>query len=424
MKTRTLFRTSPAVMCLPIAIGITVLYYTQEAADQIHYFPYPWAPLLVQRPIEYMAAPTYALVAALAAWSAARVREAGTWQLAAYRPTWQVIAQALVPVVTVGWLMFVASAAWAFTERPTWPTPASLPPLLLTCVLTVAWAVIGFTVGHHVKPLIAAPVLACGVFIIVAYPHAMQPFALRHLSGEYFAHLGVGESATAESMAAQMMPTLGVAAAVALVWARRRPVLRALTATALVVAPTLAAYGIVKDWDYNPSLNTHVALACQGTRPQVCLPEQGAHDLPEVHAQVARAFRVLETYAVTTSLPQRVVDQLAYGRFTQQNTDRTAYMQLGIAHHKGRLDRSIVAGAVRFGCDADPKLARTIHFWLEKKLGDITPYQRVTAEDPYYTRAQYQQAVATVERVSAQSVGEQKQWFAKTKAAACEGRPT
>ncbi|QOV42396.1 DUF7224 domain-containing protein [Streptomyces chromofuscus] len=423
MRIRTVFRTSPAFMCLPIAVGVTVLYYTQEAADQIHYFPYPWAPLLVQRPIEYMAAPTYAMVAALAAWSAARVREAGTWQLAAHRPTWQVIAQALAPVVTVGWLMFIASVAWAFIERPTWPTPASLAPLLLTCVLTVAWAVIGFTAGHHAKPLIAAPVLACGVFVLVAYPHAMQPFSLRHLSGEYFAHLGVGESATFESIAAQMMPTLGVACAVALVWARWKPVVRVLAAAALVVAPTLAGYSIVKDWNYNPSLTTHVALACHGTEPEVCLPEAGAHDLPEVHAQVAQAFRVLTTYGLTDSLPSRVEDQMAYGRFTQRNTEQTVYMQLGIAHHKGVLARSIVTGAVRFGCDADPHRARTIHFWLEKKLGDITPYERITAEDPYYTRAQYDQAVTTAERVSTLSADEQKQWFAKTRTAACEGRP-
>ncbi|MET9774223.1 hypothetical protein ABZ023_08095 [Streptomyces sp. NPDC006367] len=424
MRIRTLFRTSPAFMCLPIAVGITVLYYTQETADQIRYFPYPWAPLLVQRPIEYLAAPAYALVAALAAWTAARVREAGTWQLAAHRPTWQVIAQALVPVVTVGWLMFLASAAWAFTERPTWPTPASLAPLLLTWVLTVAWAVIGFTVGHRVKPLIAAPVLACGVFVVVAYPHAVQPFYLRHLSGEYFAHLGVGESATFESMAAQMMPTLGVAAAVTLVWARWKPVVRIVSAAVLVVAPALAGYSIVKDWDYNPSVNTHVALACHGTEPQVCLPENGAHDLPEVHAQVAEAFRILDAYAITTSLPSRVEDQMAYGRFTQRNTGRTVYMQLGIAHHKGGLDRSIVTSAVQFGCDADPHLARTIHFWLESKLGGITPYARIAAGDPYYTRAQYREAVATAERVSGLSTSEQKQWFDRTRTAACAGRPS
>ncbi len=424
MKIRTLIRTSPAFACLPVAVAVTVLYYTQESADQIRYFPYPWAPLLVQRPIEYMAAPTYAMVAALAAWSAARVREAGTWQLAAYRPTRRIAAEALAPVVVLGWLMFIASAAWAFVERPTWPTLISLPPLLLACTLTVAWAVIGFTVGHYVKPLIATPVLACGVFIVVAYPHAMQPFHLRHLSGEYFAHLGVGESATLESIVAQMLPTLGLATAVTMAWVRWRMVLRVLSAAVLVVAPPLVGYGVVKDWGYNPSVNTHVALACRGTEPEVCLPEQGAHDLPEVHAQVVKAFRVLDTYAIATSLPERVEDQMAYGRFTQDNTRRTVYMQLGIAHHKGWLARSIVTGAVRFGCDADPHRARTIHFWLEKKLGDITPYQRIVSEDPYYTRAQYEQAVATAERVSTLPVAEQKQWLTQTKAEACEGRPS
>lgn len=419
MRIWPLIRTSPAFACLPVAVGITVLYYTQEAADQIHYFPYPWAPLLVQRPIEYMAAPTYALVAALAAWSAARVREAGTWQLAAFRPARQVVAQALAPVVAVGWLMFVASAAWAFTERPTRPTLDSLPPLVLTCTLTIAWAVIGFTVGHRVKPLIAAPVLACGVFVLVAYPHAMQPFALRHLSGEYFAHLGMGESATLESMAAQLMPTLGLAAAVALAWVNRNTVLRALAAAVLVTVPTAAAYAIVKDWDYNPSVNTRVDLACQGEKPQVCLPEQGAQDLSAVHAQVAEAFRVLEEFQVTDELPERVVDQLAYGRFTQENTADTAYMQLGITHHRGDLTRSIVSGAVRFGCEADVHESRTVHFWLQTKLGDITSYEKVVYEDPYYTREQYDEAVATARRVTVLPVAEQRRWLSETKAAAC-----
>ncbi|MET8579134.1 hypothetical protein [Streptomyces sp. NPDC005012] len=411
---------------LPVAIAVAVMFYTEQTAGRVDPFPYPWAPLLVQRPIESVTPATYALVAALSAWSAARVREAGTWELAPYRRPWRIIGQAVGPVVLLGWLMFLGSVAWAFVQHPTLPTPSSLLPLLLVAILTVAWAMFGFTVGHLVKPLIATPVLACGVFILVAFPHGMEPFSLRHLSGEYLVSLGPAESATVESLVAQMLPTLGLVTATGIVvWTAWNFPIRALFALVVLIVPAVAAYGIVKDWGPNPSISLDVQLVCQGEKPQVCLPAPAMGDLPEVHAEVEKAFRIIEKFALTESLPDRVEDQLAYGRFAQENTPQTAYMQLSYTHHsreRGELTRSIVQSSVQFGCDADTQKSRTVQFWLQKKLDGIPAFEHIASEDPYYTRAQYDEAVAEAERTSVKSDAEQRQWLADTKAAACQGR--
>lgn len=424
MRIRTLVRTSSALPALPLGIGLVVFYYSQNTARQIDFWPYRWAPTLVEQPLEMAYAITYALVSAVSAWQGARLKEAGVWHTAPYRPLRGIIATALAPVVAMGWLMFLLPVTMAFVQRSFVPTWASLLPLFLGMLLCVAHALIGFTVGQWVKPLIAAPVLLSAVFVAVGLPRSMEPLYLRHMSGEYFAQLGFGESATFSSMLAAFLPTASLAVAAALCWTRLHIAARALLAVTVVTAATLSSYGIVKDWDYNPAIAVDGGAAvCEGTAPRVCMPEQASGEIAAVSAEVDRTYTVLRRYRVVDAAPQVVRDSIMYGRFTPRGTRTTAYLPLSLAHAHHTLAAAVVGPAVHFPCEAPaPKSIHTVSLWLEKKLGRTSTYEQIRAEDPYYGLTDHQEILKTVDDVSAEPDAAQAAWYRETLTAACRGQ--
>lgn len=423
MRLRTLVRTSSALPALPPAIVLVVLYYTSGTREQIAFWPYPYAPTLVQQPIELMYAVTYAVVSAAAAWQGARLREAGVWQAAAHRPAWQIITLTLAPVVALGWLMFVTPVVMAFVQTPTWPTWDSLPPLLLGMVLCCAHALIGFSIGRWIRPIIAAPVLMCLVFVVVAFPHSMNPPWLRHIMGEYSAQLGFGESATLVSMVAQLLPTAGVAAAVALLWVGRwHLTVRVLLGTTLALAATTGAYALTRNWNFNPSLNAgQVTVVCSGQAPKVCMPEQARDDLPEVSTEVRTTYAKLKTYGVVKNVPKTVRDSIVYGRFEPEPSATTAYIPLSLAYKNDTVVATIVDGTPKFGCDADPEASTTVNMWLAEQLGRTISYESIAAGNPFYTRTQHEKITKTVDEVSNRPVAEQRSWYRQMLKDGCQG---
>ncbi|MGP3951372.1 hypothetical protein [Streptomyces sp. 7N604] len=424
MRLKTLLRTSSALPALPLAIGLVALYYVSSTSRQIAFFPYPYAPLLVERPIEPMYPVTYAVVSAAAAWQGARLKDSGVWNAAPYRRIWQVIAAVLAPIIALGWLMFLVPVTMAFIQAPTWPTPASLPPLLLGMTLVVAHALIGFTIGQKIKPLIAAPVLLCLVFIVVAFSHAVEPLWLRHVMGEYTPMLGFPESATALSMLADLLPTAAAGGAAALFWVRGHALIRAALAVALVAVSTFASYSIVRTWGANPPLNITVAKVCQGQAPRICMPEQASGTITAVRDEMVRTYSMLETFGVIDHPPAVINDQLLYGRFTQDPTPSTRFLPLAVAYRDRHLVADVVEDSVRLPCEI-PHLEeqRTISFWLSKKLGGNPTFEKVVKSDPYYTRRQHKKVMAEVDGASALPAAQQKSWYRATSKRACEGRP-
>lgn len=424
MRIRTLVRTSSALVTLPLGIGLAVLYYLTDTQGQIAFFPYPYAPLLMERPLEPMYAVTYALVSAAAAWQGARLKESGLWNVAPYRRTWQIILTALSPIVALGWLMFLGPVIMAFVQTPTWPDVNGLPPLLLGMSLVVAHAVIGFTIGQKVKPLIAAPTLLCLVFIVVTFSHAVEPDYLRYMMGQYTAALGFGETATLPSMASDMLPTAGLGVAAALLWMNVRIVLRVVLAVAVVFGSTYSSYLIARDWKATPPIHVATEKVCRGSVPRVCVPAVASKSLDDVRGKMTQTYAMLERFGVIEHAPSTVNDQLLYGRFTQDPTPTTRYLPLSVSYQRGRLVADVVNDSVRFSCDA-PKLVeeRSIGFWLSKKLSTNPSFAEVSAQDPYFTRDQYDKVVQEIQRISSLSVPDQKSWYRSTMKKACEGRP-
>lgn len=422
MRIRTLIRSSSALPALPLALGLVVLYYVVNTAKQIDFWPYAYAPTLVEQPLEPMYALGCALVSGVAAWQGARLREAGVWRAGAYRRRWEIIGLALAPVVALGWLMLLAPVAMAFAERPTWPTLDSLPPLLLGMVLVCAHAVIGFSVGRWVPPLLAAPALMCLVFVGMAFPQSFTTMWPRHMVGDYEASLGFGETATADSMLAQLLPTAGLAVAVALLWVRGwHPLVRAGIGLVLVAASTATSYSIVKDWNYNPSVNVaQVSEVCAGHSPRVCMPGQGRGDLPAVSAQVRETYAVLTEYGVVAKVPRTVRDDIVYGRFTPDAAPGTQLLPLSVAYRKHSVVDTVLARAPIFHCLATPEADRSVHMWLARKLGRPVSYEKLLRSDPYYTRAEHAEITAAVDKVLRGSPAEQKAWFQRTVENGCQ----
>ncbi|MGH3349209.1 MAG: hypothetical protein ACRDPS_00980, partial [Nocardioides sp.] len=371
MRFRALLRSSAALPLFPVALAAAALYYMVSGHPQVLYYPIATAPMLVAAPIASIYPVAYGVAAATAAWQGARIRSDGVWLVAPLRNRLEIIATSLGPVVAIVWLMFLLPVAEAFVERPTMPTLDSLPPLLLGLALSIAWALIGFTIGHRVNPIIATPVLACSVFYLVAVTVAKDPYALRHMSGYYLDGPGFGESATIESMVAHVLPTGSLAVGVALLWTRLPRLIALATGGAVIIASTFASYSIVKDWDYNPSLHTgDVALTCTGARPRVCLPEQAGADLQKIQQMAHSVYTVLKKYGVTTTVPDTVTEQSIYGRFQPPPEQGTRYAFLLQGDKNGSVAGPLLVEEVRFGCDADDHLAyRVVQMWLGEKLG-------------------------------------------------------
>lgn len=422
MRFRALLRSSAALPIFPVAIAAAVFYYFVNGRDQVLYVPIASAPLLVAAPIATVYPVAYGLAAATGAWQGARLRHDGIWLIAPLRQSARVISTALIPIVAMAWLMFLIPVVAAFVERPTMPTWDSLPPLFLGLALSAAWAVIGFTVGQRISPIIAAPVLACAVFYLVAVTIAVDPMFVRHMSGYYLDGPGFGESATIESMVAQVLPTAGLATAVALLWSRLPKLVTLVTGGALILASTFASYSIVKDWNYNPTLNAgDVPLTCAGARPKVCLPEQASGDLDEINRTVHSAYEVLTAYGVTTTVPDTVTDRSIYGRFDPPAIDGTRYAFLLQGRKNGSAAGPLLIEEVRFGCDADDHLAyRVVQLWLGEKLGITRTFESYAGEDPYYTRKQHSDLMKRVETVSTKPDAAQRAWYQKVKTTACK----
>ncbi|GAA2245132.1 hypothetical protein GCM10010232_35200 [Streptomyces amakusaensis] len=424
MRIRTRIRTSSALPALPLALGFVVLYYTENTHSQIDFFSmYPDASVLVQRPIESMYAFAYAVVSATAAWQGARLKEARVWESAPYRKTWQIIAAALVPIAALGWLMLLTPVVMAFVQTPAVPTVRSLLPLLLGMALTVAHALIGFTVGQKVKPLVAAPVLLCLTFVAVAFSHAVETTWLRHLAGEYSAALGFGESATLLSMLAQILPTTSLAVAAAAFWTGLSTVARLAVGASVVALCTASSYLIVKDWGSNPPVSVSIDRKCVGEGPRICMPE-GAQRVDQAKRAADETYRMLMSYGIIDAPPEAVHDTMLFGRFTQKPTAATRYLPLSTAQREGSIEKYIIKDSARPACRIPTtEESRKIRFWLDLKVNQTPTFESVSTGDPYYTREKHSAIMGEVKKVSGLSAAGQKSWYRETAEKACEGRP-
>ncbi|ANW18899.1 hypothetical protein [Streptomyces clavuligerus] len=350
MRLKTSLRISCVPWAAPVAVALSLFYFfyaTGIAGDRL----YGYAPSLVSAALEVLYAFAYGLAAGLAVWESGRMRAAGVWAMAPVRSRYRVAWNGIAPAVYCAWLLLVLPVTVALVGARTLPTLPGLAPLLLAMVLCVAHGAIGFAVGLFVPRLVAAPVMATAVWLLVAFTVASDAFWKRHVSGQYPTAFEFGEAAAYGSYLPHLLFTGGIAAGVALLWIPLRPrAVRAALALAVMAVLPFIAYQKVKTWGPNPPLLSQQApLECMGEAPEVCVPETGPTPAREVWKETVQVLGELRC-AGGPARPGRIVDRMTDGRAAPPSTRDVWRLHLTYAVGKGELRQRLTEEAAAHGC--------------------------------------------------------------------------
>ncbi|MDT0306064.1 hypothetical protein RM780_03685 [Streptomyces sp. DSM 44917] len=422
MRTRTLLRSSSALWAFPFTVGLTLFYYVNVTSDAALRQDLGYAPTLVSAALQTSYALAYGVAAALGAWEGGRLARGAVWELAPARSRYAVAAQALAPVVALAWLMLLLPVSLALIQGKALPAPSALGPLLLGLLLSAAHAVVGFAAARHLPRVIVAPVMAVAVWLVVATSRATSVPWRRHTLGQYPTRLVFGETATWTSLAAQALPTLGVALAVALLWVPGLRLLpRLALGAALLAACVSVAYSVTRDWGTHPPLATgQVAMRCAGEAPRVCMPQATARDVHAVREEVASALTDLVDLGIVPRAPDTVTDSLADGRYARPSTPETWRLGLTTGERQGTVRYRVVDEALHFPCSRpEPRTGRLVMLWAAERTGVAGVLEEFLRGDPYYDRARGEALRAEVAEVLETSPAEQVRWYRRSLAAAC-----
>lgn len=260
MKFSTTLRAGSVRWAAPFLLLLALFYYFEGETAPLESF-HDYAPTLIAEPLTLLYALAYATAAALATWESGRLRKSGVWALAPARSRFRVAANALLPALVLSWLVLLLPAALSLARTATFPTADSLRLPVMALILCVSYAVIGFAVGLRVPHVVAAPLIAVIVWVAVAFTRAVQPYWIRHVSGQY-GGVGFGEVPSVISVVAPILPAGGIAVAIAVMWLPLRSrILRIVLAGLIAIAGPAGAYRITHDWPHSPPLLTGRAEA-------------------------------------------------------------------------------------------------------------------------------------------------------------------
>ncbi len=417
MKFSTSLRSGSVRWAGPIVLALTLLYYlTGETAPLSSYYNY--APSIIAEPLKTLYALAYATAAALACWESGRLRSARVWALAPARSRYRIAANALAPVIALSWLVLLLPVAVSLARSATLPTLDGLRLPFAGMLLCVAHAILGFAVGCRLPRVIATPILAVADWITVAFTRAVLPYWPRHVSGQ-FGSIGYGEVPDLITAAVPVLLAGGIAVGLLILWLPFGwRAVRAVVAAVVAVTGVLGAYRTAADWSAAPPLTSgHVAMACSGSAPRMCVPEFAAQRLPQVQRETAEALRVLREAGATTAEPELITDSYADGRLRKPSTDTEWRMVLLGAVRSGDATYQIVVRSLHFKCKQVP--ARNAHaawLWAAVKTGQEDAYrQRREQEGRDPVALELEKLVrADVEKVLAEPAAEQSRWIRRT----------
>lgn len=228
------------------------------------------------------------IVAALAAWEAARLRRGGVWSFPMARRRLAVVAWPLGLIWAVG---FTAVAAGVWTVLATkgflLPDPR---PLAVAAVVIAAHALAGFAFGLSLPIVVAAPV-AMGLSLLwQVMPRAIQPLWTHLLTSQQLETCcGPATDLAPAALAAPVLVAIGIAGAAAILIFWRRPAAAAALALCVLLVGLTAGSVVAST---QPRGDASVGrderwLVCAGSRPEVCVWPERESRLAEV-ADIAR----------------------------------------------------------------------------------------------------------------------------------------
>ncbi|MDT0266736.1 hypothetical protein RM844_10565 [Streptomyces sp. DSM 44915] len=386
MRFRTWLRASAALWLGPLALALIVLYfYGSYLADYRPGDPrLGYAPRTVSSVLLSVYPLVYAVAAALGGWESGRLRRDGVWALGPARWRAVVVARTLVPVWLLSALMIGLAVTLALVREGQTPTVASLVLPGMAWVIAVAHSLIGFAAGLLLPRVVVAPVLALAVFYAVAAAWSYEPFWLRHLSGQYPGELGFGELPTPASVLAPVLFVGALAVGATLVatpfWRPAWRVVGAAAGSVVMLAGTVGAYAMVRDWGHTPPTSGgHVPVRCAGDELPVCMPAATADDLPAVRADIDETLRLLADAGVPVEPPARVEDRLTADG---QRPDGTWRLSLTSLHAADTTRLAVVDALLVFPCEEpEPTTARTVMWWAAGVAGSAEAYAERQREE-------------------------------------------
>ncbi|MEU1519568.1 hypothetical protein ABZ490_46915 [Streptomyces sp. NPDC005811] len=384
---------------------------------------FSYAPTVVSYPLAFTYSFAYATVSALAAWESGKLREYRIWYLAPTRSQYLVAARSLLAPIGLAWLMLSLPVTVALIETQTLPTVASLGPLFMAMVLSVAHAVIGFVVGSRIPALISVPIMATGTWVFVAFSAASPPFWLRHVSGQISSHLMFGEAIPSRVLLPPLIFAGGIALGVALIWSRNfHWIVRAGMAITVSIAGVSTSILLTDDWGHTPPLLTAQApMKCAGSTPKVCLPEAMSQYLPKVRAEVKSTLGALNKAGVK-SHPALVTDRVEDGRYQRRSTQnewKVSFTQALLVN--GNIRYRLGFEAISFDCEKpDVAISRSVRLWGASILGEADAERRRVAVEntPFDGQDEVEETVRDVLRMRQ---SQQSSWYYRNLAKACGG---
>lgn len=268
MPLHTLLRSSSATWGLPLVVGFIVLFLGEDltAWTTIGYWP------------GVTGAATFALAfvapacAASGAWEASRLHRGRVAEWAPSRSRVVTAAWLLAPVVAMGVLaMGVALTLVALDARP----GAGLPHVGILAVwlaVVCSHAVGGFLLGRVAPLAVAAPLALVGSFLISAYPPAMEPVWMRHLTGGGLRDCcALSQVPDTHAISSALLVGGGMVLASLALLARRRVAAIACSAFVLATGIALGSYVAMNAEATASTDRSSRHLQCSGAQPQVCV---------------------------------------------------------------------------------------------------------------------------------------------------------
>ncbi|MEU3792792.1 hypothetical protein AB0F07_23810 [Streptomyces fructofermentans] len=421
MKFTTALRSGSALRAAPVALLLILFYYFTDETRPPSSFD-EFSPAIVAYPLMTLYPLAYAITVGLAIWESGRLRQAGVWDLAPGRSRYRVALNALIPVIGAGWLVIVTPSILSLLRADVIPSLDSMRLPVMALLVCLAYAVIGFAIGLKMKPVIAAPIAAVAVWIVIAFTRSVQPYWIRHVSG-LFSDLVFGEVPSLLALTPPLLLAGGISLGLVVLWLPiTRTSIRGAVALLTVVGGAGGAYAISHEWPHDPPLLVgRVEMRCVGEAPRVCMPEATASGAVSVQRDASAVLASFRSRGVAP-LPSVITDSYAEGRFPPPSTKQTWHLNLTATSRSGGVRFQVATATARFPCvNVDLLRGHAAWYWAASVAGERKAYEaRIRQEEETVeTRRIERQVRVIVGDVLKKPNRQQAEWFSETIGAAC-----
>lgn len=261
----TVFRRSPAVWLSPILLLLIVFFAKESLHPASEY--YALALTVTGASQVFLIAP---FCAACAAWEAGRIRRAGWFGFPRTRSLASFLTLALAPTFTVGMLATIFAVLFQFRVSPSLALP-DLTVLGVAFAAVVGHTLLGFGIGVHIRPVIAAPSILLVDYAWMVMLVTLEPLWLRHLTGAWTGCCDVTTSLDPRALLAVTVIAAGFAVTAFVLIRVPMTVSRLMLSVVPILLSVSVGVELVNSLGPDPIVERSGELVCSDGEPQVCV---------------------------------------------------------------------------------------------------------------------------------------------------------